>query len=67
MTAYEGFELRLMDRNIITHSDRAPTERERYSSWASKFFGYGCNERYKDADTALDYIAQQVPALVTRH
>ncbi|HEX7339993.1 MAG TPA: hypothetical protein VF271_08690 [Rhodanobacteraceae bacterium] len=67
MSAYEGFELRLMDRDIITRSDRAPTERERYSSWARKFFGYGCNERYKDSDAALDYIAHLTPRQPTQH
>lgn len=67
MTLSDRFEPRLMDREIITRSDHAPTDYERYGDWARKFFGYGYHQEYKDGDNALDHAAGLVAAMPTRH
>lgn len=50
MTPSDRFEPGSMDRDIITRSDHAPTEYERYGNWARKFFGYGYHQEFKDSD-----------------
>jgi len=42
-------------REVITRSDRAPTNHERYGDWARKFYGNGYHEMFKDADMPAAY------------
>lgn len=53
MTPNEGFNPELADPAIVTRSDHAPTDYERYGDWARKFFGHGWHQKYKDSETTL--------------
>ncbi len=53
MTPNDHFDTALADPAIITRSDHAPTDYERYGDWARKFFGRGCHQEYKDSETVL--------------
>lgn len=66
MSLSDRFEPRLMERDVITRSDHAPTDYERYGDWARKFFGYGYHQEYKDND-ALDPASGLVTATTTQH
>jgi hypothetical protein len=51
-------------RDVITRSDHAPTNHERYGDWARKFYGSGFHEMFKDAETPVSYtLAFDVPAV----
>lgn len=53
MTLTDQFDPILTDPAIITRSDYAPTEYDRYGEWARKFFGFGCHQEYKDNDARI--------------
>ncbi len=57
MTLTERFDSGLTDPDIITRSDHAPSDYERYGDWARKFFGYGCHQEYKDSATSMAHVA----------
>lgn len=57
MTLNDRFDSALADPAIVTRSDHAPTDYERYGDWARKFFGHGWHQKYKDSDTALTHAS----------
>jgi len=49
--------------DVITRSDHAPTNHERYGNWAQKFYGNGFHEMFKDTETPVAYtLAFDMPA-----
>ena len=44
--------------DVITRSDHAPTNHERYGNWAQKFYGNGFHEAFKDAETPASYALE---------
>ncbi|HET6586491.1 MAG TPA: hypothetical protein VFJ01_13400 [Oleiagrimonas sp.] len=67
MTLTDGFDHALTDPAVITRSDHAPTEYERYGDWARKFFGYGYHQEYKDSEATRSRLASLVGLLATHH
>lgn len=53
MIPNERFDMSQADPTIVTRSDHAPSDYERYGNWARKFFGHGWHQKYKDSDAAL--------------
>ncbi len=67
MRLTDRFDSALTDPAIITRSDHAPTDYERYGDWARKFFGYGYHHEHKDDDAVGARMTGLVGALATRH
>ncbi|HEX7342415.1 MAG TPA: hypothetical protein VF269_09105 [Rhodanobacteraceae bacterium] len=67
MIVSECIDTGLLDRTIITRSDHAPSDCERYGDWARKFFGCGCHQAFKDGPAVVANFDAVKPRTSTRH